>query len=261
MDFKQAYKQSAEILDPSPEAMERMKSNILARAAQPEKKVSPYKKLSYIGGAVAACAVIAFAGIKLLPSGGIGVSDETAAYNGGGSAAMQEVECSAKSSNDCFEMQADEAVAGGAAFTTTAAVMDEVNEYFSDGADDSEAEVSVNSPSNYEGGSIGTDAEAACEDVEFSENSAVVTFEIVFSDDMANCFIGSMEYVLIPDSLAAELDFPENHAEFMFTAADGTEYTVYDDVSFIEVFREDELIGYYCAPDIFEHLLTSADAV
>ena len=68
MDFRQEYKKSAEIMNPSAEAMERMKRNILAKAALPEKKAFPFKKLAYAGSALAACAVIAVAAANILPS-------------------------------------------------------------------------------------------------------------------------------------------------------------------------------------------------
>lgn len=68
MDFKAEYKKSAEIMTPSPEAMERMKKNILAQTVNaPAKKPIPFKKISMIGGAVAACAVISVSAVTLLP--------------------------------------------------------------------------------------------------------------------------------------------------------------------------------------------------
>ena len=68
MDLRQEYKKSAEIINPSAEALERMKRNILEKAAQPEKKAFPFKKLAYAGSALAACAVIAVGAAVVLPS-------------------------------------------------------------------------------------------------------------------------------------------------------------------------------------------------
>ena len=58
MDFREEYKKSAEVMTPSAEAMERMTKNIMEQINAPAKKAIPFKKISYIGGAVAACALI-----------------------------------------------------------------------------------------------------------------------------------------------------------------------------------------------------------
>lgn len=72
MNFKEEYKNSIEIMGPSAEQLERMKKNILEQAKAPEKKAIPFKKIAYIGSAVAACAVISVAAINIVPrlSGG-----------------------------------------------------------------------------------------------------------------------------------------------------------------------------------------------
>lgn len=76
MNFKEEYKRSAESISPDREAINRMKSAVLAQiAAEPEKtagipekkKQIPFKKIAYIGGAVAACAVVTIAAVTLLP--------------------------------------------------------------------------------------------------------------------------------------------------------------------------------------------------
>lgn len=68
MDFREEYKKQAEVMTPSAEAMERMTKNIMEQINAPAKKAIPFRKISYIGGAVAACAVIAVGAVKLLPS-------------------------------------------------------------------------------------------------------------------------------------------------------------------------------------------------
>ena len=68
MDFREEYKKSAEVMTPSAEAMERMTQNIMEQINAPAKKAIPFKKISYIGGAIAACAVITVGAVKLLPS-------------------------------------------------------------------------------------------------------------------------------------------------------------------------------------------------
>lgn len=67
MNFREEYKNSIEIMSPSAEQLERMKKNILEQAKAPEKKAIPFKKIAYIGSAVAACAVISVAAINIVP--------------------------------------------------------------------------------------------------------------------------------------------------------------------------------------------------
>ncbi len=67
MDFREEYKNSIEIMNPSAEQLERMKKNILEQTKAPEKKAVPFKKIAYIGSAVAACAVISVAAINIVP--------------------------------------------------------------------------------------------------------------------------------------------------------------------------------------------------
>lgn len=67
MNFREEYKNSIEIMSPSAEQLERMKKNILEQAKAPVKKAIPFKKIAYIGSAVAACAVISVAAINIVP--------------------------------------------------------------------------------------------------------------------------------------------------------------------------------------------------
>ena len=88
MDFREEYKKSAESLSPDKEAMERMKAAVLAKIAEeqssgaapgasadnnagsPEqkpKKVLQFRRIAYIGGAVAACALITVSAFTFLP--------------------------------------------------------------------------------------------------------------------------------------------------------------------------------------------------
>lgn len=67
MDFREEYKKQAEVMTPSAEAMERMTKNIMEQINAPVKKAIPFKKIAYIGGSVAACAVIAVGIIRLAP--------------------------------------------------------------------------------------------------------------------------------------------------------------------------------------------------
>ncbi len=83
MDFREEYKKSAESLSPDNEAMERMKAAVLAKIAEeqsgapadnkaesPEpkpKKPLPLRRIAYVGGAVAACALITISAFTFLP--------------------------------------------------------------------------------------------------------------------------------------------------------------------------------------------------
>ncbi len=68
MNFREEYKNQAEVMSPSAEAVERMTRNIMEQVNAPAKKAVPFRKITYIGGAVAACAVIGLGIVKLLPT-------------------------------------------------------------------------------------------------------------------------------------------------------------------------------------------------
>lgn len=65
MDFKTEYKAAAESMTPSREQLDRMKANILSQTAKPRKPA--FTRAAYIGGTVAACAVITLTAVTLLP--------------------------------------------------------------------------------------------------------------------------------------------------------------------------------------------------
>ena len=67
MSFKEEYKNCAEIMEPSAQQLERMKRNVLEQIKTPEKKAIPFKKIAYIGSAVAACAVLSIAAVNIIP--------------------------------------------------------------------------------------------------------------------------------------------------------------------------------------------------
>ncbi len=68
MNFREEYKNQAEVMNPSTEAMKRMTQSILEQVKAPAKKAIPFKKITYIGGTVAACAVIAIGAAVLFPT-------------------------------------------------------------------------------------------------------------------------------------------------------------------------------------------------
>lgn len=78
MNFRDEYKKSAESISPDREAMDRMKAAIKAQleseqsfpvtdTEQEHKKPLPLKRIAYIGGAAAACAVVTVSAFTLLP--------------------------------------------------------------------------------------------------------------------------------------------------------------------------------------------------
>lgn len=79
MDLREEYKKSMESSSPDREAMDRMKAAVLAKIAagegepgipevSKERKPLPLRRIAYIGGAAAACAVIAVSAATIIPN-------------------------------------------------------------------------------------------------------------------------------------------------------------------------------------------------
>lgn len=79
MDLREEYKKSMESSSPDREAMDRMKAAVLAKIAagegepgipevNKERKSLPLRRIAYIGGAAAACAVIAVSAATIIPN-------------------------------------------------------------------------------------------------------------------------------------------------------------------------------------------------
>ena len=77
MDLREEYKKSMESSSPDREAMDRMKAAVLAKIAAGEgepgipevrRKPLPLRRIAYIGGAAAACAVIAVSAATIIPN-------------------------------------------------------------------------------------------------------------------------------------------------------------------------------------------------
>lgn len=79
MDLREEYKKSMESSSPDREAMDRMKAAVLAKIAagegepgipevNKERKPLPLRRIAYIGGAAAACAVIAVSAATIIPN-------------------------------------------------------------------------------------------------------------------------------------------------------------------------------------------------
>ena len=78
MKFSEEYKKSAENMSPDRQTIDRMKAAVLkelqehpdvpAEPLEKPKKPLPLRRIAYIGGAVAACAVITVAAVNIVPS-------------------------------------------------------------------------------------------------------------------------------------------------------------------------------------------------
>lgn len=69
MNFKEEYMKAAENMTPDRQTVDRMKANVLEMAEKGNKqKAFPFKKVGIAGGAIAACAVITAAAVKVLPT-------------------------------------------------------------------------------------------------------------------------------------------------------------------------------------------------
>ena len=121
MDLREEYKNEMESVSPDREAMDRMKAAVMAKIAAGEgeagipgekKKPLPLRKIAYIGGAVAACAVIAVSAATILP----GVNKN----NG----MISEAECSSVSAAEAGEISSGAADTAGSHETGSAANAD-----------------------------------------------------------------------------------------------------------------------------------------
>lgn len=66
MDFREEYKYAAQELSPDRAAIDRMKAKVIRDIRSPKKRM-PIRQIAYIGGAVAACAVVTVTAIVALP--------------------------------------------------------------------------------------------------------------------------------------------------------------------------------------------------
>lgn len=100
MDLREEYKKSMESSSPDREAMDRMKAAVLAKIAagegepgipevNKERKPLPLRRIAYIGGAAAACAVIAVSAATIIPNIR-GANDMVSAAESGSAASIQE---------------------------------------------------------------------------------------------------------------------------------------------------------------------------
>lgn len=121
MDLREEYKNEMESVSPDREAMDRMKAAVMAKIAAGEgeagipgekKKPLPLRKIAYVGGAVAACAVIAVSAATILPN---------VNKNNG---MISEAECSSVSAAEAGEISSGAADTAGSHETGSAANAD-----------------------------------------------------------------------------------------------------------------------------------------
>lgn len=265
MDFREEYKKSAEVMTPSAEAMERMTKNIMEQINAPAKKAIPFKKISYIGGAVAACAVITVGAVKLLPSMQTELATADAAANESVTAVYQDsaaeeeyaplngVTADKDSASDIitdFAMDAAE---------DAVAESESIFDYAADAGDDTTAvaapTVGANEGSSlFEDKSIADNAdifvaeEGVMEEAEIAIDSVAdenyqkhettdsninaeaapeYSAEIIYvADDMQSFRIGDTEYIRLPDDAA--IVFPDDCKVSHYMTDDGKEYSVGD---------------------------------
>ena len=268
MDFREEYKKSAEVMTPSAEAMERMTRNIMEQVNAPVKKAIPFRKISYIGGAVAACAVITLGAVKLLPA--LGNSLDTAPADNAGNAVQVAYEENVQADGDrAFELMCDGAngiVAGDAAdedvFTYAESAADTTSTPMTTqvaNAEKSVANIDIaediceDVPEDVSGGipvDAAAGADAVTEFVSESEKADCTTELIYVAADGERISVSGRDYIRIERGAS----LPDERAAAVYMGTDGMEYRVtdYGNITAVELVTEDgtyELLGIYCPVD------------
>ena len=281
MDFREEYKKSAEVMTPSAEAMERMTQNIMEQINAPAKKAIPFKKISYIGGAIAACAVITVGAVKLLPSMQTELATADAAANESVTAVYQD----SAAEEEYAPLNGIIAETDGAVDTKTDFAMDVADEavsesegifeYITDANDDTTAvaapTVSANDGSSlFEDKSIADNADifAAEEDVmEESETnfessadagnsdiSQKYPTELIYvADDMQSFTIGNTEYIRFPQEFTIGA-LPEEKSIAYYMSSDGSQYEI-TDFGDIKLLTNGDFSAFYCAHDMYNEII------
>ncbi len=256
MNFREEYKNSIEIMSPSAEQLERMKKNILEQAKAPEKKAIPFKKIAYIGGAVAACAVISVAAINIIPRLSGGSSGLTAAesFNAVSGNAFEDgmMEAAAdyapeyvtedKSISDdvCAKPDCDDAYISDGTYEPSfdpmvdydlnaegdAAADDACNDVIADVSEMTDAPTS--SPVTTTAVNAGSSTDTPTEDVPASEDVAQDVVQdietellVEISADLSTIFVDYDRYILVDDGYSPPSDVDMKEERF---TAGGTEY-------------------------------------
>ncbi len=273
MDFREEYKKQAEVMTPSAEAMERMTAKIMEQVNAPVKKAIPFKRIAYIGGTVAACAVIAVGAVRLLPA--MDNTLETAAEDYATvqpSATYIEQACVAEAENSAFDVLTDateNAVDADVYLKQTDSdAADNVNDAYDSNAaanaDKSFADMSVPDEVVDHAG-VAEDAvdtvagtaheyvmEEAVPSIEKEHDASVPTPEcptelIYVAEDKQSFTIGGTEYLRLPSEIAADIALTDECSVSSYIGADGEHYDVADfGVAVILVHNVDDSHGEYC---------------
>ncbi len=203
MNFREEYKKSADYINPSAEALQRMKSNVLEKIKTPAKKVFPWKNISVIGGSVAACAVLCVAAVRFIPQS-MKSTDMTA--NSMSSVAMNEsAAADCVQNTDGYDISAGFGDAGS--FTDNVKENGNINTDISDStnvktADEDHSEYSISEsapeaavPPSSPNADISTESETACEAAGDAVQSTYI--KIDFSEDMSLCTFENTTYKLL----------------------------------------------------------------
>lgn len=257
MSFKDEYKNCAEIIEPSAQQLERMKRNVLEQIKAPEKKAIPFKKIAYIGSAVAACAVLSIAAINIIPRLNTG-RNELGAASYTSSAELSYSEADAGK----FDMLTDGTGSVAENATNDEAVSEPAaDDVLTDNANDraaadDEESIAAVAPSEEKGitddsiNGYGDENGAPQNDSVSATTTAVVVPENVpedstdmtvtdststleISDDMSTIVFDSAKYVLVDNGSAPPID--TEMYEIKLLAHDGTYY-------YAEVYTNDYVI-------------------
>ena len=154
MDLREEYKKSMESSSPDREAMDRMKAAVLAKIAagegepgipevNKERKPLPLRRIAYIGGAAAACAVIAVSAATIIPNirgaNDMVSAGESSSAAESGSAASIQASAGADTSGDTGAAAGDTAAPGE--------IQDSIN---IEGAADDSAVITIEGSPNYD---------------------------------------------------------------------------------------------------------------
>lgn len=257
MSFKEEYKNCTEIMEPSAQQLERMKRNVLEQIKTPEKKAIPFKKIAYIGSAVAACAVLSIAAVNIIPRLSTG-RNELAASSLTSSAELSYSDAGAGK----FDMLTDgtDAVAENATNDEVAlesasdeSVIDNASDRV---AEDAEESIAAVAPSEEKGiiddslNGYNDETDAPQSDSVSVSTTTAVDYEIFpkdtddmvitdsastleISDDMSTITFDDAKYVLVDNGSAPPTDIEMYEIELL--AHDGTHY-------YAEVYTNDYVI-------------------
>lgn len=268
MNFKQEYIKAAEML-PDRAALDRMKANVMKQVEAPKKKL-PIKQISIAGGAVAACAVITVAAVKILPSinNTDSVTAEMTADNAAANAgSLTEVESAFMASEeyDDFDFDSD--------FDFDEDIIEDADADYEEVAADGGEGAANASPSdsatvtqqteNRDFEEIAVDDEEDCAEEDYWDDSAVETCEqydeevgtesasilpfdcpteelsMILSEDFSECRIDSYEktelLLTASDDIPDESDSGEVCSIFLENVTDGKGYILEFDGSVLRI--------------------------